>query len=102
MRRYQEALELVEKVNKDVADVKSAARKAGLDIARLGSILLLESEKHGDLPVIEAAAVHASDSTKEKSRASLFSPFFLLLFLRTLGKAENRPQESRSGQRVDI
>lgn len=75
MRRYTEALKLVQEVNVKVTAGKSAAGKGGLGITYLCNGSLRHSEMQDSLLFIEAAAIRTDDSTKDKRTAALLTSF---------------------------
>lgn len=84
MRRYSEAVELFERVNNEAAAGDSAARKSWLDITRLDSALLSESEKQDALLFMEATAARTKKSTKKKKAAAPFSAVAFYSYAATL------------------
>lgn len=64
--RYPEALQLPEKFNDEAVAGDSAGGTGGLGTTHFDRVLLLHSEKQNALLLLEAAAVHAKDNTKDK------------------------------------
>lgn len=73
MRRYQKALQFVEKVNDEAHPGNNAAEKGGLSITHFDSALLLESQKHSALLFMKTAAICTKKNKKEKKTGPLFS-----------------------------
>lgn len=73
VRRYPDALQLVEGVSDKTAGGDSAAGKGRLGLKPLDSFLLLQSEKQDDLLFTDAVGVFTKTNMKEKRKAALFS-----------------------------
>lgn len=87
VRRYSEAVELVENVNDEAVAGESAAGKDKLGITHLESALVLHLENQDSLPVIKAGAVHAKLNTSDERTAALFCPRTCYLYVAALLKS---------------